>query len=82
MKINRVQKTDFDEILGLIEDDVTKTNTNMCDSVPANIISSNNIVFGYRWQLHKPSISVPSSCKYFVKVYPQGIYIGYRKMHI
>ena len=28
---------DFDEILGLIQDDITKTNTNMCDSIPENI---------------------------------------------
>ena len=28
---------DFDDILGLIQDDITKTNTNMRDSIPANI---------------------------------------------
>ena len=28
---------DFDEILGLIQDDITKTNTNMRDSILANI---------------------------------------------
>ena len=28
---------DFDEILGLIQQDITKTNTNMRDSTPANI---------------------------------------------
>ena len=27
---------EFDEILGLIQDDITKTNTNMRDSIPAN----------------------------------------------
>ena len=27
----------FDEILGLIQDDITKTNTNMRDSIPTNI---------------------------------------------
>ena len=28
---------DYDEILGLIQDDVTKTNTSMHDLIPANI---------------------------------------------
>ena len=28
---------DFDEILGLIQDEITKTNTNMRDSIPVNI---------------------------------------------
>ena len=28
---------DFDEVLGLIQDDITKTNTNIHDSTKANI---------------------------------------------
>ena len=36
---------DFDEVLGLIQDDIIKTNTNMRDSIPANKISRNNTAF-------------------------------------
>ena len=33
---------DFDGIVGLIQDDITKTNTNISDSIPANKINRNN----------------------------------------
>ena len=36
---------DFNEILGLIQNDVTKTNTYMRDSIPANITFAATIRF-------------------------------------
>ena len=35
-KLLRMTPQNFDETLGLIQDDITKTNTNMCDSIPTN----------------------------------------------
>ena len=35
-KLLSMTPQDFDEILGLIQDDIIKTNTNMRDSIPAN----------------------------------------------
>ena len=35
----------YNEILGLIQDDITKTNTNMLDSIPANVKSTATIPF-------------------------------------
>ena len=36
-KLLRMTPQDFQEILGLIQDDITKAKTNMRDSVPANM---------------------------------------------
>ena len=36
-KLLRMTPLNFDEILGLIQEDITKTNTNMRDSIRANI---------------------------------------------
>ena len=36
-KLLRMTPQDFDKILGFIQDDITKTNTNMHDSIPTNI---------------------------------------------
>ena len=37
LRLLRMTPHDFDDILGLIQDDITKTNTNMRDSIQANI---------------------------------------------
>ena len=36
-KLLRMTPQDFDEILGLVQDEITTTNKNMRDSIPANI---------------------------------------------
>ena len=44
-KLLHMTPQDFEEILGLIEDDITKTKTNMRDSIPANMKLAATIQF-------------------------------------
>ena len=65
---------DFDEILELIQNDITKTNTNMCDSIPENIKLVTKILFlakgdnytnlQYQFWVHSSTLSkfIPSVC--------------------